>query len=267
MVLLEPFVYHSISFSENPLFLAKNVAEWIEHRDVSTMLRSVCSDEKIKITLQTMSGGLQANTEYWFLTEDGLYEVLMQSRKPIAKQFKTKVKEILKDVRKHGMYATEELLNNPDLIIAIAQELKKEKELRIEAQEKIIEIEEVNNELTIKNNELIIDNEVLTAETLEWDGINLINALVRRYAEGVYNGDMKFANAWIEFKKELLYNCGININSRITAYINKTGKKPKTLEMLKTDEEVLDAAKIIVSLCEKNNIKTSDMITKFKKVA
>lgn len=30
----------------------------------------------------------------------------MQSRKPIAKQFKKKVKEILKTIRKHGAYMT-----------------------------------------------------------------------------------------------------------------------------------------------------------------
>jgi prophage antirepressor-like protein len=41
----------------------------------------------------------------WFLTEDGLYEVLMQSRKPIAKEFKRQVKIILKDIRRHGLYA------------------------------------------------------------------------------------------------------------------------------------------------------------------
>jgi anti-repressor protein len=64
-------------------------------------------------------------TSATFLTEDGLYEVLMQSRKPIAKQFKKKVKEILKTIRKKGMYATDELLDNPDLIIKIATELKK----------------------------------------------------------------------------------------------------------------------------------------------
>mgnify|MGYP003401111636 CR=1 FL=1 len=49
------------------------------------------------------------NREMWFLTEDGLYEVLMQSRKPIAKEFKKQVKLILKEIRKHGMYAAEEL--------------------------------------------------------------------------------------------------------------------------------------------------------------
>lgn len=109
---------------DSPLFLAKDVAEWIEHSDVSTMLRTVDEDEKLTQTM-FVSG---QNRELWLLTEDGLYEVLMQSRKPIAKQFKAQVKIILKDIRKHGMYAKEELLENPDLLISVATQLKKEKE-------------------------------------------------------------------------------------------------------------------------------------------
>ena len=66
---------------ENPLFLAKDVASWIEHSDVSTMLRKIDQDEKETNNVCTLGGNQQA----WFLTEDGLYEVLMQSRKPIAK--------------------------------------------------------------------------------------------------------------------------------------------------------------------------------------
>ena len=85
---------------ENPLFLAKDVAEWIEHSDVSMMMRSVDEDEKVTNNVCTL-GGVQS---MWFLTEDGLYEVLMQSRKPIAKQFKKGVKEILKTIRKTGTY-------------------------------------------------------------------------------------------------------------------------------------------------------------------
>ena len=85
---------------ENPLFLAKDVAEWIEHSDVSMMMRSVDEDEKVTNNVCTL-GGVQS---MWFLTEDGLYEVLMQSRKPIAKQFKKGVKNILKTIRKTGTY-------------------------------------------------------------------------------------------------------------------------------------------------------------------
>ena len=97
---------------DEPLFLAKDVAEWIEYattskgaRNVSMMLKSVDEDEKLVSTI-LISG---QNREMWFLTEDGLYEVLMQSRKPIAKQFKKKVKAILKEIRKTGSYTAKPL--------------------------------------------------------------------------------------------------------------------------------------------------------------
>ncbi|CAM3633365.1 BRO family protein [Erysipelothrix anatis] len=81
--------------TDNPLFLAKDVAEWIEHTQPSVMLKNIDDDEKAMNTIHTL-GGVQ---EAWFLTEDGLYEVLMQSRKPIAKQFKKRIKAILKELR------------------------------------------------------------------------------------------------------------------------------------------------------------------------
>lgn len=60
---------------------------------------------------------------------------------PTAKKFKKWVtKEVLPSVRKHGMYATEELLSNPDLLIQVAKELKFEKERR-----KLLETEREQN--------------------------------------------------------------------------------------------------------------------------
>ena len=88
---------------DNPLFLAKDVAEWIEHNNITHMMNTV--DEEEKLTFTICSSG--QNRKMWFLTEDGLYEVLMQSRKPIAKQFKKKVKEILKEIRKTGQYSSQ----------------------------------------------------------------------------------------------------------------------------------------------------------------
>ena len=112
---------------ENPLFLAKDVAEWIEHSNSRMMLQAVDENEKLCVNNPY---ALQGQQEQWFLTEDGLYEVLMQSRKPIAKEFKREVKQILKSIRKHGLYATDELLDNPDLIIQMASKLKEEREAR-----------------------------------------------------------------------------------------------------------------------------------------
>lgn len=93
---------------QNPLFLAKDVAEWIGYQktsegyyNTSKMLNTVDEDEKVTIPNKD-SGGSKL-----FLTEDGLYEVLMQSRKPIAKKFKKEVKKILKSIRMNGMYITQ----------------------------------------------------------------------------------------------------------------------------------------------------------------
>lgn len=91
------FVYGT---EEHPLFLAKDVAEWIGHNKPSEMISAVDPEEKQKAIL-SHSG---QRREMWFLTEDGLYEVLMQSRKPIAKAFKKEIKKILKEIRRNGMY-------------------------------------------------------------------------------------------------------------------------------------------------------------------
>lgn len=85
---------------EEPLFLAKDVAEMIEHSDTSKMIKNVDDDEKLMRTM-FLSG---QSRECLFLTEEGLYEVLMQSRKPIAKAFKKEVKVVLKSIRLNGAY-------------------------------------------------------------------------------------------------------------------------------------------------------------------
>ena len=139
--------------AEEPLFLAKDVAEWIEYSvsNVSKMLAVVDDEEKTIRTIVTSGSNYQ--TEAWFLTEDGLYEVLMQSRKPIAKQFKKEVKEILKTIRKHGIYATDNvidnILNNPDFGIELLTKLKEERAARVEAERKNAILMHVNKTYTI----------------------------------------------------------------------------------------------------------------------
>lgn len=89
---------------ENPLFRATDVADWIDYSKsngkykVSQMVNTVDDDEKGIYNVDTL-GGIQALT---FLTEDGLYEVCMQSRKPIAKQMKKEIKKYLKSIRLTG---------------------------------------------------------------------------------------------------------------------------------------------------------------------
>lgn len=129
---------------ENPLFLAKDVAEWIDYHktpngiyDVFNLLKSIDEDEKLMRTL--FVSGQKRNV--WMLTENGLYEVLMQSRKPIAKGFKKGIKEMLRSIRKHGIYATpqklHEMLAKPESIVIMLTELQKEQQLRQNAEREV----------------------------------------------------------------------------------------------------------------------------------
>ena len=103
--------------AENPLFLAKDVAEMIEHSNPRMMLKSVDEEEKQCVNNPYALKGQQ---EQWFLTEDGLYEVLMQSRKSIAKEFKKGVKTILKEIRKNGGYIATSEDDDAEMILARA---------------------------------------------------------------------------------------------------------------------------------------------------
>ena len=144
-----------------PLFVAKDVAEWIEHSNPTEMLKSVDEDEKLTSTILRAGQIREVN----LLTENGLYEVLMQSRKPLAKEFKKKVKEILKSIRKHGLYAIDDLLNNPDMAIAALQKLKEERKLRLQAQEEVAQKNQIIQELQPKASyyDLVLQNKSLVA--------------------------------------------------------------------------------------------------------
>ena len=131
---------------ENLLFLAKDVAEWIDYSkksngsyDVNSMLRMVDEDEKL-IRKIFVSG---QNRNMWFLTEDGFYEVCMQSTKSNAKIFKKEVKKILKTIRKTGKYEEKKKpLTQAELILQQAQWM-------VEAESRINNIE--NNVIGLAN--------------------------------------------------------------------------------------------------------------------
>ena len=117
--------------ADEPLFLAKDVAEWIEHSNPRMMLQKVDEEEKVVNNVYTL-GGIQ---ESWFLTEDGLYEVFMISRKPIAKDFKKQIKKVLKELRTTGKVdLIEKAINN------IQDEKHRQLLLEIHKLEEIIQI-------------------------------------------------------------------------------------------------------------------------------
>ena len=114
---------------ENPLFRANDLMDWLGIKNVTSLIRRVDEDEVLKLNLSSRQG------DTWFLTEDGLYEVLMQSRKPAAKQFKKGVKQILHEIRTKGGYIATSVNDTPEAIMAralkIADETLKRNEQRV----------------------------------------------------------------------------------------------------------------------------------------
>ena len=104
---------------EKPIFLAQDIAAMIEYSEdkIGQMLENVDDDEKLTDTIYR--AGQQR--EMWFLTENGLYELLMQSRKPMAKAFKYEIKKMLHQIRRGELKVHRSISDGRELIIENAQ--------------------------------------------------------------------------------------------------------------------------------------------------
>lgn len=163
--------------AEEPMFRAQEVATIIKHSNITKMLEMVDEDEKGVNQLLTPGGTQQV----WFVTEDGLYEILMQSRRPIAKQFKSAVKSILKEIRKTGGYiATTADMTDDEIIqraILLASNKIKEREERIksleaETREKDLLIQDMKKGADYLNNILRSNGTVTTTQVAQDYGMS-----------------------------------------------------------------------------------------------
>lgn len=232
-----------------PWFVAADVCKALEIGNPSQALTRLDEDEKFT-TLISNEGAASGMSNAAFINEPGLYSLVLGSRKPEAKAFKRWIThEVIPTIRKTGLYA----ISRPDSYMI---------DDPIERAKRWIEEEQDRQALRSANQELTTKNKLLAGDSLTWADRPFINAVVRAYATQACDGD--FAQAWVNVKKELLYKYGINLNSRITAYMNKTGKrtKPKTLDML-DDSEIPNVVSTVVALCDANNVNIHDLVGKF----
>lgn len=123
-----------VGTSDAPQFCLSDICK-ILGLQAAAVTRRLEKDVISSHTLLT-SGGYQALN---FVTEDGLYDVILDSRKPEAKRFRKWVtSEVLPTIRKHGAYMTKDTLERaitePDFLIQLATTLKEEKAKRLEAE-------------------------------------------------------------------------------------------------------------------------------------
>lgn len=124
----------TVIINNEPYFVGKDIADILGYQRADNAIRNHV-DEEDKLTHRFSASGQNRNMT--IINESGMYSLVLSSKLPQAKEFKRWVtSEVLPTIRKHGMFATDELLDNPDFAIATLQKLKEEREAKkqLEAQ-------------------------------------------------------------------------------------------------------------------------------------
>lgn len=140
----------TVTINNEPWFVGKDVAEALGYSEPrSAVSKKVDDADKGVAEMETPSG----KQNMTIINESGLYALIFGSKLDSAKRFKHWVtSEVLPSIRKHGMYAVDELVNNPELLIKVATELKEEREKNRELENTVHEMNKTIGELTPKAN-------------------------------------------------------------------------------------------------------------------
>lgn len=228
---------------ENPYFRASDIAKWLETKNTTSMVSKIDPDEVIKFNLGGLSG------ETLFLTEDGLYDVLMLSRKPIARQFKKGIKKMLHEIRTTGGYIATKQDDTEDDIMARAlliaeNRVKALKDRnatlqaacdgyetqRIEANKRIEALASSNEQKAIEIKQLTPDadytREVMTS-TSTWN----TNVIAKEFGMSAKSLNQHLKNLGLQYKQH-------NVWMLTDRYQNKGYTKTTTFKYVQSDGTV-----------------------------
>ena len=221
----------TVMIDGNPWFVAADICKALELDKTWNALQRLDDDEKGTTSISTL-GGTQNMS---IVNEPGLYTLVIGSKKSSAKAFRRWIThDVIPSIRKHGMYATDELLDNPEFAIQVFQKLKEERDR--------------NRELSEANRNLKTTNQALTHDTREWKSRAIVNALVRKYASKRGND---YQMAWNKFYKELAYAKGICPKLR--------EGKGFAIDKVK-ESEWADLIEVAAALCESIGVNAGEVI-------
>lgn len=191
----------TVEVNGEPYFVGKDVAIILGYaKPQNAIATHVDEDDALKQGILTTQG-IQ---EMVVINESGLYSLILGSKLPNAKKFKRWVtSEVLPSIRKHGMYATDELLANPDFAIRVFQKLKEE-----QSKSKLLEV---------KVSELTVDKQIMQPKADYFDELvdrNLLTG-IRDTANELGIGQKKFVNFLLD--KKFMYR---SKKGNLKAYAN-----------------------------------------------
>ncbi|WP_321993194.1 phage antirepressor [Clostridium butyricum] len=155
-----------VEIDDKPYFVATDIAKALGYINTSKAIKDHCRwvTKRYIPHPQSKIKTLEVNV----IPEGDMYRLITNSELPQAEKFESWVfDEVLPQIRKHGMYATDELLDNPDLLIKVATELKKEKEKRKRLEVENTQQKQIIGELKPKADytDLILKNKGLVTIT------------------------------------------------------------------------------------------------------
>ena len=131
-------------------FVGKDVAEILGYSNTRKALTDHVDDED-KMDGVTIRDSIGREQTPVFINESALYSLILSSKMPNAKKFKRWITtEVLPSIRKHGVYAVDEVLSNPDVLIQALTELKKEREEKAKLKETVAVQNQQITEMTPK---------------------------------------------------------------------------------------------------------------------
>lgn len=167
----------TLIIKSKPYFVGNDIAKALGYLSPKDAVLRHCKGG-VEASLPS-NGGIQ---KMKVIPEGDVYRLIVKSQLPSAEKFESWVfDEVLPSIRKHGMYATDELINNPDLLIAAATKIKEEREARLEAekqrdrlihQTKLYTTSEIAKELGLKSatklNSLLAEKKIQYKQNKTW---------------------------------------------------------------------------------------------------
>lgn len=185
----EELPVRTLTVDDEPYFVGKDVSDILGYSNSRKAL-SDHVDEEDKLTSQIVTAGQRRNQT--LINESGLYSLIFSSKLDSAKRFKRWVtSEVLPAIRKHGIYATdsviEQTIQNPDYIIYVLTEFKKEREGRLVAEQQVQELKPKATyyDLVLQNKSLLSVSKIAKDYGMSARALNkLLHELGVQYKQG-----------------------------------------------------------------------------------
>lgn len=185
----EDLPVRTTTVDNEPYFVGNDVAQILGYEDYRGAInKKIDSDDKLRSQID--HAGQKRNVT--LINESGLYSLIFSSKLESAKRFKRWVtSEVLPAIRKHGIYATdnviEQTIQNPDYIIHVLTEFKKEREGRLVAEQQVNELKPKATyyDLVLQNKSLLSVSKIAKDYGMSARSLNkLLHSLGVQYKQG-----------------------------------------------------------------------------------